>query len=193
MTAQDPVHDGLEKIVRRLDRDYWSSPGRTGDLASLIMLGEGGFAMAVCMIVDGTLVLGVVGKQATFRQAADTAFNRAADALGVDAEPFREDDANGPFSLFKSQESEHIGQLEDVRERYGGEREEPLSFDDIELQDVRAIFGDPQWIALTQARLQQGDSLLEVGAMSVRIEKVSAWWPADEMEGTDVNYSPLEG
>ena len=180
-------------VAKRLDRE-WHSKSLDSRLDLIAALGEAGLPVALGLLVNGTIIRGVVGPISPAAGSIASAVDRAVEELFPNWPP--EVSAAATEALRNQEQRLESRRVEDqeVFDRYFDQFEGDFGVDDVALEDIPHVTRATRshsTISVQQASIDPPNgSPVRVNYLQLSLQAVDAWWVLDDEEGANVNYSP---
>jgi len=180
--------DDVSRVTRRLDRQYLAA-SYDAFLELIGSLGaEGTLPFAVGMLVDGTVVRGVVQSTHVFADHLDAALAELLSHRVPADDSATRDAVHEMFRDLAHRTDDRRKAAREVAEQYVGPE---FSLDDIPEADVRSVLDALRpnaFVVVANAQIVVPPSFHRVGAMRVRVDRISAWWPLSSEQDVRINY-----
>ena len=182
--------DPTSGVARRLDRSYLvDTPDSL--LGTAALFAEDFIGLGVALLVGGVVMQGQLTRRETFAAHVDAAVEEHVSTFGLlEGDDLAE--ARAAILTAFSTMTERHRELEragrSVREKYTPDN----TIDDYAAEDVAAVLRTTlpaPYVHLTNASVQIGEQLRDVGAIRVRASAVSAWWPLASETGVSLSYN----
>ncbi|WP_147252404.1 hypothetical protein [Blastococcus sp. TF02A-30] len=155
-------------------------------------LGSSGIPVAVGVLVNGSIIRGVIGPDSQFTESASAAVERAVGAFFPNWPAETSSTATQALQRQDERRAERRAQDREVFDRYYDESDGDFSIDDVRLADVPRVTkaaASASRLAFQQASLTPpGGTPIALENLIVEVDSIDAWWVLDDEEGAAVNY-----